>query len=802
MKGKLMKTIHIIQSQHSQDLKQLLLETNNGLLFTEVLPFNIAFSLDQDSAQLLVESYRIIKALQLKVLQDSAQNPTNIESYLQFIQEMKLYGLSVDDLPSSTSLQEDNKLIISSLFSLVKDPIIDPNTTYIAYDHFLSHAQLVFLTKHNIEVKELPSTEATINYQKTLNIRHEFESVIQDIITKKLDDVSIVVPSLQENLPLIESVMNRYGFNVTLQDRSSLSLRKKYITLYNFLSSPTQAGLIQCLNHHVFNLKTNKDLIYLIELFNLNHELPESLDSQHPDITKIITRSLEDYQTLKDLLDSVGEDKGFHVVSIEAYRLLNNGINDLKPLRNFIEQYHYHFDDETQNLYLYQLEKMSSSQLSIEHFNFYDFNDFNLSIQDQVYAVDLSSRNFPAISSHTGVLDESYRAEVKNYPSLQERTSHTLNNKYTFLRRSKNLTLSYAYTNYEGKGLEPSFELFAKAKSIPMGKVVQNINSHKLPYKMSEPLVKDLFMPNGKIKTSVSALETYQKDPLKFFIEHGLRFREPKRPIFGPLELGTINHDTIENFHKGIQEESQLWNTYPHNIRLQMIQDRNHKNLELDFKYIKDAIDASSLKPELFEYEFSDDHRFAHFDIKGKIDRVDIDEESGKFIIYDYKSSSTSLSEKSIQRGEQLQLLTYAYILDEIFKPKNLHFMGVYYFSLRGTDILSNTFKYTRTKGIEPIEQATMEAWIKSREFKGMLFDFNNGIFTDHQYHQRLSYKSKTDSVDLHGKPFNKQTTLNVLMEVYQRYYESIKSGTFEPYFVKQNLKPDYFVKLQKGDDE
>ena len=791
-----MKTIHIIQSHHSEDLKRHLLKDSAALLNVEVLPFNIALKMDYDPQECVLISYNKIQTLKLKALKDSAINPINIEAYLELITELKLYGLTAESLPQTNALEIDNYLIIKTLFDLIPNPVLDDSIDYQAYAHYLSHAQTYYLKKHDIAINTLESVTPTTTHQKTLNIRHEFESVLQRIIEQNLTDVTFVIPSLAERLPMIETILNRYGFNVTLQNRQPLQLRKKFVSLLNLIQSPSQTTLTTALSHHAFGLRKNLDLIYLINLYNMDYNLPETLRSQNKDIQKIIDRSSQDYIQLRSYLTTLNYDCGFSDAIVQAYDLLRDiDFDDLTALRHFIEKNLHLYNDETSHLFIYHYEKTSSEPLTMEHFTFYDLNDFSIQPQEHVYALDMSSKNFPAVSANTGVLDDSYRAKITGYPNLEVRTTHTLHNKNTFLRSSHHLTLSYAYTNYEGKNQEPAYELFGSLASIPIAQVKQRTTPLQKNLSLGRGFVDALLMNDGSINTSISALETYQKDPLQFFVRYLLKYYELEYPSFGPLHLGNINHDAIEQHLSGVSHNTNLWHDFPDSTRLKMIRARNDLSMVQNYKFIDESIKVTEFKPAYFEHAFEASNLFKGFKIGGKIDRIDVLHDS--FIIYDYKSSPTSLTSSKIQSGEQLQLLTYGFILEELLK-KNM--FGVYYYGLRSQNMLSDTYKFTRRLGItEQIYDIEAE-WVKKRQYMGLIFQHLDGEFTKAIYHQRLTEDKKiAGHIKLSRTPFDKDTTFSVLQSVYARFYESLTNGIFDPYLVRKSLRPEYLTNLQKS---
>ena len=791
-----MKTIHIIQTQHANDLKKQLLSDHKALINTEVLPFDVAFNLKYNKHETMLIAYRRINNLDLAALHHSANNPLNIEDYLRFIRELKLYALTPEHLPTATALEIDNKKIITALFDLIPDPVVSENVSYHAYNHFLSHAETHFLNHHKIEINSFNTVKPNTKYQKTLNIRHEFESVLQEIITQDYSEATFIVPSLSDRYPLIESIMNRYGFNVKLQNRHPLLVKKKFISLLQFLREPNQKHLIDALENHAFGFSKNMDLIYLIKTFDLNHNHLPALSSQNKDIQLIITRSLEDYESLQGLLTSITWEIPFKEAVVQAYDILRNvNRDDISSLQNYIEEYLTLYDDETAHLFLFHYEKTSSQALQIDHFSFYDLNDFSIEVQDHVYAIDMNSKNFPAVSSNTGVLDDSYRTQVSGYPSLEERTQHTLINKNTFLGSSKNLTLSYAYTNYEGKGQEPSFELFGSEDVIPIAPVGQRTTPYHMDMKLHKNLVAALIMENGKFSTSISALETYQKDPLLFFTRYVLKYYELEYPTFGPLHLGNINHDAIEHHLSGVDRNNNLWDDFPASTRLEMIKIRNEFSMEQNYRFIDESIKSTKFKPSYFEHSFAGSDLFKGFQIGGKVDRIDT--YGDFFLIYDYKSSPTSLSSRKIQNGEQLQLLTYGFILERIL---GMDMAGVYYYGLRSQNMLYNTNKYTRGAGITPESTEYEFDWVKKRQYMGILFEQIGHLFDYSIFHQRLAQDRKNPEViKLSRQPYNKETTFQVLKDVYQRFHDSLSNGIFEPYLVRQALRPEFIIDLQKS---
>lgn len=789
-----MNTIHIIAHQHTEDIKEMLLNQNDALAHTQVLPFNIAFGMDYDKAESLVLAYAIVSDLDLRVLLNSAKNPVNLESYLSLIEELKLYNVDPSDLPNRSELQKDNKDVITALFHLIPEPKISASTRYVVYDHFLSHASKHFLINNKIDISPLETTEASKTYLKSLNIRHEFESALQNIINENISEVTFVVPSLKDKIPLIESILLRYGFNMPLENRQPKILANKYLSLFNLASNPSQENLIKAINNHAFNINKTLDIIYLIQHFDLSWNLPESLESPHLDVKCIINRSQDSYNTLKEKVEVLLSARSLQEKLITSYSILSESpYIDTTFLKKILESQLHLYDKSNIHLLIHQLQSISATKVNNEYFTFYDLNDFPIHPQENVIAIDMNSKNYPAIGPNTGLLDDTYRSQIKGYPSLQDRTNHILNLKNTFIKKSKNLTLSYSITNYEGKSLEPSFEIFKDASKILAAPMNQKTSPIRSNWKLDPSFVAPLFMENGNIRASVTSLEKYGREPLEFFIENGLKYRKPLYPVFGPMNLGNYNHDLLEQHHRGAVKDFNEAQLFPdNNIRLKMILARNNKLMEQNFKFIDESITASTFEPQYAEYEFEENTLFPNFHIRGKVDRVDVYNDS--FLIYDYKSSETILNRNKIQDGQQLQLLTYGFILE---KKLSKSLFGVYYYGLRSANLNMKSYSYAPTKGLTEIETNTYDLWLSEKRYKGFLFQRVDGQFLDKSYHQRLKTE-KDGSVSLFGKPFDKQLIHQIIREVYQRIYKSITDGNFDLYQVQSNLKATSYVKLEE----
>lgn len=762
-----MKTIHIIPSNHHQDLREFLLESQDYLSNVELLDFNIAFKIDQNKDELIIKSFEILNKLELKILKDVIKFPKTTELIISMAKELKLYQIDVNDLPSETDLDLDIKLCLQTLDKLIDSPLILENHQYIAYNHGLSHAQHSFLEANNIKIKDLPEVSPhSIHFHNALNPRQELEGAIQDFITNQYEEVSFVIPNLQSQIPLIETSFKRYGIDLVLEDRNFLVIKKQFLSLLKYAHCPNEVNLLNIIELNVFNLKTYRELHFLIKTFGL-------IDSHlNTDIQEIITKCEEDRNTLFENLSRLSELSFIDAVK-ESYTLIfENQYSDLKPLKSYLEKSSRFYSFETIDLFTEAVESIPCPSFSHELIHIYDLHDFSIMPQEKVYALMLTAQNYPAINTNSGIFEESYLRRVPGYPTLEERTRHELESKSIFLRKSRDITLSYAIANYEGKPQTPSFaiENFANTTSVAW-KLSENEYRKKQIKKLNPKIASELFTHNGIITTSVSALQLYTTNPYQYYVERGLKLREPEFPIFDARTLGTINHSVMENYHNKTSVP-ELWNAYTSPFET-MIHKRDVELMEKNLKIIKDSQEVSVLETKYAELKFEKHPLFKKFKLTGIIDRVDVSDHH--LMIVDYKSSATSLSTPKLLAGEQLQLLTYGHIASTLLNKK---LFAVYNYGFNHSNINTHKYKYSAASGLSEVEDKIEDLFIKSQRYEGWIFDELNDLFTSDEYHKGI--KELKSGLKVSPKPYVEETVMKVLENVYLSIYDNITSGVLD----------------------
>jgi ATP-dependent helicase/DNAse subunit B len=231
-----------------------------------------------------------------------------------------------------------------------------------------------------------------------------------------------------------------------------------------------------------------------------------------------------------------------------------------------------------------------------------------------------------------------------------------------------------------------------------------DINEHK---NITEALKDNVY--------SVSQLETYADCGLKYFYKYLLKIKEPIKTeahYFSALDLGNYYHKILQEFYENIRIKYNITDIKECNSELfdelMAIADNHLKNynemplfvyeiakIKHTFRWwFEKEIEKQNqnggwrFNSLAFELKFGYDNNAIEIKvgkdtlkIKGSIDRVEINADTGEYIIADYKLTMNGVKKESdITDGKALQLPLYLLSLHNIpeysnYKPYN----GVYY---------------------------------------------------------------------------------------------------------------------------
>ncbi|CAM3702109.1 PD-(D/E)XK nuclease family protein [Erysipelothrix urinaevulpis] len=781
-----MRKNYICAGALQNQVKQSLLSSKEYELGTAVHPISYLFNY-QDHIELSFNVFKALQTLDLTILNDTIMYPKTTETLIQFVQSLKLYSITPDSLPDDTELDKEIHQCVDLIFPLIENPISLKDNDFVIPTN-LNNANFHYTKDNHLFFSE-EKNPSTIRYFFAQNKRQEIESVIQEILLTKETHVNIALPSLNDYLPLLESILLRYGMNAPLEQRKINILKKQFVSFLEFIDNPNTRNFYNALKDNAFQLKRSGDVLTYLQHFELRYDR-SILDNLHSHYTtdcessiyKLQEKVAEDIQTLHTIIESI-QPLTYNESFSFIYTLMKESYpQDINVFKLYYENYTQFLIKENHQLIISHLTSFKGQSVVPEHWNIFDYNNLPLSVEGPLYVLGLTAANFPNVSSLKGIIDENYVSRIDHYPSLQDRTYYELLQKRRLYTLSDNLTLSYHVANYEGKGQEPAFEIKdfcdknnLEAKMWPLDEIQYR---YKEKPSLDPHLAKQLFTRDDVIFGSVSSLQKYAQDPLLYFYENGLKLREEQDLSFNPLVLGNLNHEIVETGDDHSAWKHHVWNRFPHDsLFLKLIEDRNNKMMASNLEHLKEAAENTRFKADSFEKEVITTDMFANVRLKGYVDRIDVLDDY--FIIVDYKSSMTKMQEAEVLAGRQLQLLTYASIIQEETGRKPL---AVFYYSFRNPLAINHkTYHYTTTKGLEPVDTINnQDEWLKEKRYTGWFFEDPMTYFLSEVYWNGLSNK---DGEIIHRTKYvyDFEKLKEVLKDRYNTLYESIIKGILDP---------------------
>lgn len=215
---------------------------------------------------------------------------------------------------------------------------------------------------------------------------------------------------------------------------------------------------------------------------------------------------------------------------------------------------------------------------------------------------------------------------------------------------------------------------------------------------------KDKLTKLAESEYSATQLEIYALCPYKYFAEKILNLQPPAEPTeeIEALEMGSLLHLILYEFYTRLKEKKILLNNASDeefkiaedlifSIANEKIKQANFKS-ELSFFEIEKIVgidgnrkqsilykfleqerfEDEGYTPEFFEAEFGnlksqkEKMKIGNLQLRGKIDRIEINHSQKRYKVVDYKLSGKKLSKDDFNRGLSLQLPLYMYAAKKI----------------------------------------------------------------------------------------------------------------------------------------
>lgn len=274
-----------------------------------------------------------------------------------------------------------------------------------------------------------------------------------------------------------------------------------------------------------------------------------------------------------------------------------------------------------------------------------------------------------------------------------------------------------------------------------------------------------IYLPNKKLRGSITRLESFRACPFKHFAQYGLQLKE--RAVFrlAAPDLGQFLHAVLKEFGLAMAKRGQGWGSLSDsecrrvcgeivdrlapnlqneillsNGQYKHLLGRLKKRVERSVGRLADFDRVSRFKPAAFELPFGGaDHgalpalRYELgegklLEIGGQIDRLDVLDYNGSkyLLVIDYKSGQARLSLPEIVYGLKLQLLTYLLAACRsgalLFPGSRVQPAGVLYFYLKNPNIAGDTAMTEDDILKEINRQLKMPGWLlKDRQIVRLL---------------------------------------------------------------------------------
>ncbi len=198
----------------------------------------------------------------------------------------------------------------------------------------------------------------------------------------------------------------------------------------------------------------------------------------------------------------------------------------------------------------------------------------------------------------------------------------------------------------------------------------------------------DIMFRHGQI--SSSQIENYFKCPFVHFVKNGLKIKENDQKYIKKSEIGTIIHSMVEQYYTRKIAPADIEAFVDAYVDRHYHKPNTKANKQICISVKKECVrllrrlsqnDRQSLfVPTYFELNFDRNKSdfFAYplgdYDLKGKVDRVDISDEY--FRVIDFKTGDEKPDYKDIYFGTKIQLFLYGMALQKCLKKSCA---GVFY---------------------------------------------------------------------------------------------------------------------------
>ena len=747
--------------------------------------------------------------------------PAFIQEILSFAKECALYSIAPESLPDSTASERELAAILREALTL---PLKEKETAE-QYDTLLETAAALSPIENRIRFEPDPFRAAFLKdlKQKTADwndydasrpakhqelryapgVRQEIEACAQEIIRRNTP-CTVVLCSYDTQLPVLRQVFTRYNIPFSpVRESVRPAVVDAYLSLAMFALFHTRDAFVSCLETGAFSRSADGRLIRHFSVtmtehgfvpaadridasvFEHDHRDAEKRDQEAEAFLEAIApvyRSLLEADTPADALTAAFDALRSSGLTSDPNELgaaftIRNKLNQTIPLIRSKEDA------------VFVLREIETAGLSRSEPRpcFCAVTDLSHPAEpaDTLYVLGCSAKAFPGVPLRKGVFDEPYAAKVPGYPSMEQR--HDLwKSQLVWLENSSDEVIwSYAASDYQGREIQPSFDVTSRKLSETPWKIDKVKPAGPKEHTILPDTARALCEQDGSIHSSVSRIERWFKCPYSWFIESDLKIRKEQRGELDMRSIGTLQHSVFEHAVKQYGKDycniteseirtlmrpafDSLRAMYPDDdVRITLSEDRMTHALMRTAEFLSEAeAIAPAWTPKEAELSF-DAQITAHVKLHGVIDRLDVSQASLR--ILDYKSSPKALNEKKIKAGLQLQLLSYLIVAA---RTEHKTPSGAYYISMKANQAPLAAGKFGKTAKAFGLNdsfsdpEVLKDAAVNVRRISGWMFD--DPLISDEEYKKYFSS----------GKgAYSYEAVEQCITELYEYFYEHASAG-------------------------
>ena len=366
------------------------------------------------------------------------------------------------------------------------------------------------LQKPNTTLVSYASDKTSYELKYALSTRLEIEAVAQDIC-KTNKPSNVILCSYEEQYPVLKQVFKRYHIPYyAYKENIDIQLPSVFVSLAKLAFYKDNDSFVEAVKYNAFNIKANGKVL--------------SFFKEHPDAFKDTIKpvSLPDFshderkmnkiiEECNDYLDNIKEsltilfNTGTVLEAIQnAYTVMSSstlldnpveletGMHIYSILSNTLDEIHHEED------FIFLLKKISSISVTADmnYSSFCTVTDLTHPVpsKETSYILGCSGRTYPGIPVKKGLFDEAYVAEISSYPSLTDRHHAYIKQLDWTLHSANRVIYSYATNDYQGREIQPAFEIKQLIPHESKWELVTPNNQNNDKHKLDPDTAKKLFL--------------------------------------------------------------------------------------------------------------------------------------------------------------------------------------------------------------------------------------------------------------------------------------------------------------------